>query len=160
MAESDWDDAWIFLSIARSDGGPLHHFFAAADHIGIAIPTDQELESAIRRLAANDLVATTGGSFALTAKGRDLFERGGGTSAYPRPQLTPIQPLLREALQSEKAQSAWHVDPGETLAARQQYAKSSKAASKELTKALLSAPADSKLGEIAAAMRLKRRRDK
>ena len=121
MTHSQSSTAWIFLAIARSDGGSLEDFFAAADHINVAIPSDREIENAVNRLCSSGLVEVIGNRFSLTGRGSELFERVGGYSEYPRRQPEMIEPLLRKALGSTMIKSDWHVDPAETAAALRQY---------------------------------------
>jgi hypothetical protein len=70
-----WSDAWVLAAVERSDGGDLAKIIGAADAIDHAIPTDEEMEHAIRFLGAAGLVRYSATSMWLTAEGRSLCKR-------------------------------------------------------------------------------------
>ncbi|HEX2696171.1 MAG TPA: hypothetical protein VHM28_00590 [Anaerolineales bacterium] len=68
-------DAWIFLSIMNTKGVDLRTVIATADYINHAIPTKEEIEGAVNRLAAAGLIGVEGGLFKLTPSGSRLYGR-------------------------------------------------------------------------------------
>jgi len=126
MAKCEMEDSWIFLSVARSSGSHLSHFYSAADHINVAIPTNEEIEWSVNRLVACGLVDIENNSFSLTAKGRKLFDAINKKSLYPRLQLEIAVPLLAKAMKITIRESSWHLDPNVAANAIQQYSERTK----------------------------------
>jgi hypothetical protein len=87
MASFEPDDTWLFLALARSDGGSLAGFLSSADHINRGLPTYDGVQQSLGRLLATGLVAKTDAWLALTDSGRALFASVGGLSAQPMNQL-------------------------------------------------------------------------
>jgi hypothetical protein len=101
MADEGWRraDAWIFVSLViaggagrhrrslstrRPEGVRLADVLSTADHLNQAIPTREEVEAAVRRLAGAGLVTVTDGWFRLTPAGERLWRtrpHGGFTTA-------------------------------------------------------------------------------
>jgi len=90
MADAGWDrsDAWIFVSVVigggagrhlrspntrRPEGVPLAGLLATAEHLQDAIPTRDEVESAIQRLRGAELVTVQDGFFRLAPAGETLW---------------------------------------------------------------------------------------
>lgn len=71
-------DSWILLAIGYcGQGNPvrLHEIIATADGINHAIPTADELDGALNRLLAADLIARQGDGFAMAEAGATMFSR-------------------------------------------------------------------------------------
>jgi hypothetical protein len=122
MIQLEDNDADVFLTIARSSGGTLTDFFAAADHLNSSI-LDEELEGAVNRLVSCGLVQVQNGSLALTEAGHAMFDRVGGYAGYPRRQADPIRPLLAEIAARAELKSAWRSDPAAMKAAHRAWHK-------------------------------------
>jgi hypothetical protein len=127
MIEIEPSDAWIFLSIARSGGAELADFYAAADHLNVALPSDSELEGGVRRLVSCNLVAVDGQRFRLTPEGQALLVEVGGLGAAPRPQVEPCQRLLEIRARDAVLTCDWSPDPSEASRARSAYHKDMRA---------------------------------
>jgi len=123
MQSLEYLDAWMFLSVARSEGGTLFDFFSAADHIGVALPTDREMEDGINHLAKYGLVRPSGTFVALTDTGRELFEGVGGLAAAPRPQIVLVRERLQAFPLAQDDVPRWKLDPVESDSALSKYSK-------------------------------------
>lgn len=121
MVTIEAHDAWIFLAIARMDGAEWADFLAAADHINVAIPTNEEIEGAVRRLVSCAWVRVDGNRFHLTSEGRRAFTKVGGSEAYPRPQVAPCQRLLEARGAQVELASDWELDVAAMAQARRTY---------------------------------------
>lgn len=132
MIKLENSDNWIFLSVARSDGSELSNFFAAADHINCAIPTNEEIEGGINRLYSCNLVNVENNCFALTDEGRTLFNRVGGLEEYPHKQPMMINPLLIEIAETANSKPRWKLDPAVMDEAYNKYSKRISEISKEI----------------------------
>ena len=114
MSKFESSDAWMFLSVAYSaqDGpGSLDAFYGAADHINCAIPTREEIEGGINRLASVGLVRVEDGAFALTDAGRQLFENVCHQTPYPRLQPEVVEEHLRALRPSDGGSGYWALSP-------------------------------------------------
>ncbi|WP_440471110.1 hypothetical protein [Pseudoxanthomonas sp.] len=70
--------AWIFYSIAIASGNTpasRREISVAADAINHAVPTQQELDGALKQLVGRGLVETRGKFHHITPSGRMLFQR-------------------------------------------------------------------------------------
>jgi hypothetical protein len=71
-------DAWLLQAIAYAGRrGDLSKVIGKADYINVAIPTRDELERSVNRLAAADLVEAAGARVRATRRGRRLVRRSG-----------------------------------------------------------------------------------
>jgi hypothetical protein len=94
-------DAWIFASLAGGGTGratTLAQLVAAADVLNRALPTPDEVRSALGRLAARGLVARRGRSITLTALGRQVQSDGRAR----RGGLFSIVDNMRRAIRSPR----------------------------------------------------------
>lgn len=117
-------DSWIFLSIAFYQdraGTSLRDLIATADYIDRAIPTDEEIEGGISRLAGAGFVTVEDDHFYLTAAGR-LVLREFHNKHLPLPK---IWELLEQHLQSlelpEIEVAAFKLKAGQSQAAYDSY---------------------------------------
>ncbi|MFD0749846.1 hypothetical protein ACFQZS_06810 [Mucilaginibacter calamicampi] len=68
--------SWIFLATAMAsqvEPTDIAGISMLADGINHAVPTQKELQTSIRWLAANDLLVKTGGKYFLTDRGKEIF---------------------------------------------------------------------------------------
>ena len=66
-------DAWVFISINPSEAGTtLEFLIATADWINHAIPTQNEIEGAVNRLAQAGLLRVEADKFFLTEPGHEI----------------------------------------------------------------------------------------
>jgi hypothetical protein len=110
MSKFESSDSWMFLSVAYSaQDGPatLEDFYAAADHINCAIPTHDEIQGGINRLASAGLVDVQDDRFILTGSGRKIFERVSRQTLYPRTQPELVEQELRSVTLVSTAHSHW-----------------------------------------------------
>ena len=83
-----WSDAWIFVALVIASGAGRHRRAATtrrpegvrladilrtADHLNRSLPSRQEVEGAVRRLAGADLITVTDGWFQITPAGERLW---------------------------------------------------------------------------------------
>lgn len=90
MAEAGWDrsDAWIFVSVVigggagrhlrspntrRPEGVPLAGLLSTAEHLQDAIPSREDVETAVQRLCGAGLVTVQDGFFRVTPDGERLW---------------------------------------------------------------------------------------
>jgi hypothetical protein len=126
MSSFESSDAWMFLSVAYSaqNGlGSLDAFYGAADHINCAIPTREEIEGGINRLASVGLVRVEDGAFALTDAGRQLFERVCQQTPYPRSQPGVVEEHLRTLRPADRGSGYWTLSPEDSEAGLSVYRK-------------------------------------
>lgn len=124
--------SWLFLSVARSEGGHLSQFFSAAEQINGSIPGNEEIEGGINRLASCGLIMIEGDGFRLSTVGRRLFDQAGGLAAFPRLQPAQVAPLLEKAMAGVEPGRAWSLDPDRASVALKAYRKTMAAALKSL----------------------------
>lgn len=125
----------MFLSVAYSAQqapSTLDGFYAAADHINCAIPTHEEIQGGINRLADAGLVRVEHGRFALLERGREVFERVCKQTPYPRMQPTLVEEHLRSANLPGVTHSHWDLSAAEATEALARYNKRMKEALKKL----------------------------
>lgn len=96
-----WDvrDAWILQSIVYAAGrgsGQLPEVMAAADHINVDIPTLEDLERSVNRLAAAGLVSSEGTTFRASRTARRMVRKVGSWRAGIR----TLPPLIETELQT------------------------------------------------------------
>lgn len=126
MSKFESSDAWMFLSVAYSaQNGPssLDALYGAADHINCAIPTREEIEGGINRLASVGLVRVEDGVFALTDTGRQLFERVCRQTPYPRLQPEVVEEHLRALRLTDGGSGYWALSPEDSHASLSVYRK-------------------------------------
>jgi hypothetical protein len=67
-------DAWIFISLSPAETGTtLDSLIATADWINHAIPTQDEIEGAVNRLAQAGLLHMEADNFFMTEQGIELY---------------------------------------------------------------------------------------
>ncbi len=116
----------MLLSVAYSarDGpATLEDFYAAADHINCAIPTHDEIQAGISRLASAGLVDVQGDRFVLTESGRNIFERVSRQTPYPRMQPELVEQLLRSVTFTDTVHPHWDLSAEASDAALSRYNK-------------------------------------
>lgn len=109
-------DAWMLASVVSS-GGELVQLLAAADAIGGAVPSLEELSESLDRLSSAGLISTYHG-LAPTARGTDLWHTD------PESDLAASVDLLLAALADVfllEGRQALRVDPAQYAAARAEY---------------------------------------
>jgi hypothetical protein len=108
-----WSDAWVLAAIMVQgrDDVELTDVVAAADAINHAILTENEVESAVRRLGGAGLIETRDRRFRLTEAGRDMAARRRGG------MLSQVDDLLRRLRRLPVREAAWQLRPGELDAA-------------------------------------------
>lgn len=125
----------MFLSIAYSAQdrpATLDELYAAADHINCAIPTHEEIQGGINRLASAGLVRVEEGRFTLSDLGRQMFDRVCRQTPYPRIQPELIEQQLRSARFSVVAHISWDLSASESDAALSRYHKRMKDALRKI----------------------------
>jgi hypothetical protein len=80
-AELTWTDAWVFASLCggtdeQQELTTLTELIARADGLNHAIPTTDEIVSALHRLHRHGLVVAAGHAIALTDLGRQVHANG------------------------------------------------------------------------------------
>lgn len=82
-AEREWNDrdAWLLVAMPSSPR-PLRKLFFSADRINKDVPTYEELNAALRRFIAADLVVRHDDEFALSADGRHLVRQAQTKNVY------------------------------------------------------------------------------
>jgi len=126
MSKFEPSDAWMFLSVAYSAKdvlATLDDFYAAADHINCAIPTNAEIEGGINRLATAGLVQVQDDHFILTDAGRKIFESVSCQTPYPRMQPQLVLEHLRNGRFADTAHPHWELSPETSDAAFGRYSK-------------------------------------
>jgi hypothetical protein len=124
MATWVQSDAWIFCSISggvdESGRTDLARLVEVADVINHALPTDNEIEGAIRRLVGAGLIVVTDDGFTLTEEGASLAGsiRGGLFG-----QVDHALKALRAVPVSE---ASWTLDPRAVDDACQAYLRKSR----------------------------------
>lgn len=97
QVQSEWTsaDAWILAATETGRGQRLTHLIGAADAISHAIPTRDEISSAVGALRAAGLLECEGDRISLTREGRKIRRhwKGGmfnwGPTLLPRLALIP-----------------------------------------------------------------------
>lgn len=87
-------DAWIFLAVARADGGVLSDVIAAAEYINCTSPCEKEVSGGISRLSGAGLIRVEFARYHLTERGEELFGAAGGMDAGPRTQFDVTRNIL------------------------------------------------------------------
>lgn len=109
-----WSDAWVLAAImltGMDDGATLADVVAAADAINHAILTEDEVQSAVRRLLGAGLITTSRRRFSLTDSGRSLArDRRVG-------MLDQVDRLLGALHELPVQEEPWQPEPGELRAA-------------------------------------------
>jgi hypothetical protein len=135
MSKFESTDGWIFLSVAYSAQhgmATLDDFYAAADHINCAIPTRDEIQGGINRLATGGLARIDGGTFGLTERGRRVFEQACQKTQYPRLQLEFVQNQLQVVRLGEVEPSQWKLSAEDSDEALRRYDQRMKKALREI----------------------------
>jgi hypothetical protein len=131
-------DAWIFLSVAYSvqkqQSATLDLFFSSADCINHAIPTNDEIQGGINRLASADTVYVKDNKFSLTKLGQQLFEKFCRQTSYPLEQLDLVKQFFETQNLQEVAHSVWHLSSIESERAFEIYRQRGKEALKKVLK--------------------------
>jgi hypothetical protein len=92
----DFRDAWILQAIVYAGRkGDLRSVIAAADMINVDIPSRDDLERSVNRLAAAGLVNPAGTAVPATRSGRRLVRTAGGLRTGAR----ELPPLIEAELQ-------------------------------------------------------------
>ena len=137
MSKFEPSDAWMFLSVAYSaQDGPatLEDFYAAADHINCAIPTHDEIQGGINRLATAGLLQVQDDRFILTEVGRKIFEGVSRQTPYPRMQPELVEQQLRSVKLTDAAHPYWELSAETSDAAFARYSKRMKDALRKIRK--------------------------
>lgn len=135
MSKFESSDSWMFLSVAYSaQDGPatLEAFYAAADHINCAIPTRDEIQGGISRLASAGLVHVQDHRFILTESGRTIFERVSRQTPCPRMQPELVEQQLRCVTLADTAHPHWDLSVEVSDAALSRYNKRMKDALRKI----------------------------
>jgi hypothetical protein len=93
-AERQWNDrdAWLLVAMPSSPS-PLRKLFFSADRINKDVPLYEELNAALRRFIAADLVVRHDDEFALSADGQDLVRQARTNDVYT--QIDAVRSALR-----------------------------------------------------------------
>lgn len=76
LMKFEHSDSWIFLCIPRQEPGiNREEILAAADHINHAVPTNEELEGALKRGIETGLIASKKEKYFYTEKYRNLIKK-------------------------------------------------------------------------------------
>lgn len=127
-----WADAWIFVSVIiaggagqhrrapssrRPEGVRLTDVLFTANHLNRTLPGRNEVEAAVRRLVAAELITVTDGWFRITPAGRDLWRTRphGGLGAT----VETVQGVLNR--RPVPAGTDWTLSEDEHTAAVQEY---------------------------------------
>jgi hypothetical protein len=135
--EFENSDAWIFLSVAYSakkKPATLDLFFSAADHINCAIPTNEEIQGGINRLASVGLIHIENDTFTLSESGQQLFQQVCKQTAYPRMQPKLVKQYFNDVELPKIIHSVWHLSVAESSKALRIYKKRMSEALKEIRK--------------------------
>ena len=73
-------DAWILAAIGSEKPIPLDHVVSSADYLNRAIPTNMEVEEAVKHLTMAGLAKVDDRRFRLTKEGRSWLKRFGWES--------------------------------------------------------------------------------
>jgi hypothetical protein len=94
-AERQWNDrdAWLLVAMP-SRPSALRKLFFSADRINKDVPSYEEMNAALRRFIAADLVVRHGDGFALSADGRDVVRQARTSDVYM--QIDAVRSALRE----------------------------------------------------------------
>jgi hypothetical protein len=95
-----WSDAWLLAAVDWSGGGDFARLIEAADAINHAIPTDEEVEHAIRFLDAAGLLRFSGNSLHLTEEGRRLCKQAESQDIFAT--LDRLNAFLKERPQADE----------------------------------------------------------
>jgi hypothetical protein len=117
-----WSDAWLLAAVDWSGGGDLAKIIGAADAIDHAIPTDEEMEHAIRFLDGAGLVRFSDDSLHLTEEGSRLCRRTESKDIFAT--LDRLHAFLKNLPQVDRADDAKSVmDRSIYLGALERYRK-------------------------------------
>ena len=117
-------DAWIFVSMAfyqGEAGTSLRDLIATADYINHAIPSDEEIEGAINRLACAGLVTVQDDYFHLTPAGRVLLRDPHNQRASLLQMWELVEKDLEEMEFPELQVPAFNLKKGQSKAAYKSY---------------------------------------
>jgi hypothetical protein len=91
-----WSDAWVLTAACIRETNPvsLVDLIEAADYINHAVLLDEEINGAVARLAAADLVELAGHDVLVTARGRQLYEE----ATEGRPDVIAMTNAVSRAL--------------------------------------------------------------
>lgn len=95
----EWRDAWILQSVVYGvglRGGNLAKVIGAADHINVDIPSREDLETSVNRLAAAGLVHPEGTRLRATRAGRRVVKKAGSW----RSGVRDLPPLIEAELRA------------------------------------------------------------
>lgn len=95
-----WSDAWLFLAfgLAASDGPvPIPRVLPLADGIQHAVPTKEEVNGALGRLARAGYIDIENGKVAITRNGKELLRQAQGAGSGLLAQQKALEHLLPAA---------------------------------------------------------------
>jgi hypothetical protein len=99
-----WSEAWLLAAVDWSGGGDLAKIIGAADAINHPIPTDEEMEHAIRFLDGAGLVRFSDDSLHLTEEGRRPCKRTQSKDIFAT--LDRLHALLKNLPEVDRAADA------------------------------------------------------
>ncbi|HEX8053487.1 MAG TPA: hypothetical protein VF517_10885 [Thermoleophilaceae bacterium] len=118
----DWADAWLLQSITYAGRrGDLRAVIHHADYINVDIPTRDDIERSVNRLAAAGLVEPSGLRLRATRQGRKLVRQSGRWSQGLREVPPRLTAKLRDEVAFPSQPTDWSLSEEDWQAAYDRY---------------------------------------
>jgi len=126
--DSKWhnSDAWVFLALyfaANKGSARLADVIHSADAINKAIPSTDELNGAVNRLIAAELITCESSAFRVTLAGRDVIEKSTQRRSDVFRQWKKLYSLLKRIPLPKPTEIVYPIKESDQEAAYTEYSK-------------------------------------